>query len=137
MAPLMQPFASAPGAEAIAIAAAKTAANIHFMTCSPNIGNRRVNSISWRSFLSNARQKEQASVCLATTRLPPRWYAGSRDPALHEIRPVRSNSPPPTLANSSHHFGGPALLDHIAQCENDLRVSPRCCTVSHAAAQRY
>jgi hypothetical protein len=31
-APLMQPFASALGAEAIAIAAAKTAANIHFMT---------------------------------------------------------------------------------------------------------
>jgi hypothetical protein len=29
---LMQPFASAPGAKAIAIAAAKTAANIHFMT---------------------------------------------------------------------------------------------------------
>jgi hypothetical protein len=29
---LMQPFASAPGAEVIAIAAAKTAANIHFMT---------------------------------------------------------------------------------------------------------
>src|ERR1700743_2927972 len=32
MAPLTQPFASTPGAEAIAIAAAKTAANIHFMT---------------------------------------------------------------------------------------------------------
>jgi hypothetical protein len=29
---LMQPFASTPGAEATAIAAAKTAANIHFMT---------------------------------------------------------------------------------------------------------
>jgi hypothetical protein len=59
----------------VAIAAAKTAANIHFMAA---LRNWKPQSQFYPAEVvpDCCAAKGQASVCLATTRPPPRWYAG-------------------------------------------------------------
>src|ERR1700758_4758177 len=121
MAPLMQPFASAPGAEATAIAAAKTAANIHFMTVLRTL--ETVESIRSQGGRSGVLRSKATGfglpVCDAPASLTSVRRMASRP---SRSRAVRSNSPCSVLEKSVPPFRGPTLLDHVAEHENEVRL---------------
>src|ERR1700756_5713693 len=113
MAPLMQPFASAPGAEATAIAAAKTAANIHFMTA--------LRILETTESIRSGRGRSGVLRSKATGLGLPSYDAG-----LHHQR-AKDGQPrdeiacgpfeltPLRLGEVVPPFQGPALLDHVSE----------------------